>query len=74
MKTEDVVKQELEARIGQVELCLKSAKDCLKENNFLQCAVRLQMAAEQGQFSELLMNVFDSLAASNTACTRLETG
>jgi hypothetical protein len=70
MKTEDVVRQELQSRISQAEMCLESAKDCLKEKDYLQCAVRLQMAAEQGQFSELLMNVFDSLAASNTHSSR----
>ena len=66
MKTEDVVQRELQGRIDQVEMCLKSAKECLKENDFLQCAVRLQIAAEQGQFSDLLMNIFDSTDENKT--------
>jgi hypothetical protein len=71
MKTEEIVRQELQGRINQVHMLLASAKDCLTEKDYLQCAVRLQMAAGQGEFSELLMNVFDSLTASNTASSGL---
>jgi len=62
MKIEDVCKQELQRRIKAIETLLASAKDCLKENDFFQCAVRLEEMKGVGTFDETLLNVFDSIS------------
>lgn len=64
METKDICKKELEGRISQIEGLLKSAKSCLKEGDFFQCAVRLELIAEQGKFSDFLKDVFESQSAS----------
>jgi hypothetical protein len=61
MKPTDVCKNELENRIGQIELCLKSAKNCLNDGDYLQCAVRLEMVTEFGKFSDFDMDIMDGL-------------
>jgi len=55
-------------------MCLESAKDCLKDNDFLQCAVRLQMAAEQGRFSDFAMYIFDSLSTQESSTNSQDIG
>lgn len=62
MDTKDVVKQDLQNRIEGIEEYLRSARACLKDGQYLQCAVRLQEAAKLGQFSELVLNILDTLA------------
>lgn len=64
MKIQDVCRVELQDRINQVDITLRSARQCLADDDFLQCAVRLQMLSEQGEFSELLMKIFDSVPKS----------
>ena len=63
MKTKDICKQALNERISSMEGLIKSAKQCLKDDDCLQCAVRLEKVAEHGRFDEIIMNVFDSVSA-----------
>ena len=62
MKTNDLCKEELQKRIDAMLELLKAAQDCLDEKDYLQCAARLQLAAENGVFSEFQMSVFDSMS------------
>ena len=64
MDTSQVITEELRKRIRAMEELIKSAKDCLKDEDFLQCAVRLEEASNQGKFSELLINIFDSMSGN----------
>ena len=64
MDTSQVITEELRKRIRAMEELIKSVKDCLKDEDFLQCAVRLEEASNQGKFSELLINIFDSMSGN----------
>ena len=50
----------LTQRIETMRALILAAETCLSDGDFLQCAVRLQCAAKEAQFDELLMNVFDA--------------
>lgn len=65
MKTEDVLEQELKARMARMEAMLRQAFDLLEKRDYLQCAVRIQEAGQQGQFDTALMNVFDAMTSDS---------
>ena len=50
----------LEEAINQLEMYLASAKSCLEDDNYLQAAVRLEMAGEVCKFTEFEMKVFEA--------------
>lgn len=50
----------LAQRIRQMKLSIKSAEDRLKDMDYMQCAIRLEIAANQAQFDELTKNIFDA--------------
>jgi len=61
-----VCQDELERRIKRAEMLIESAKSCLSEREYLQCAVRLQEMEQCGQFTETEMNIFDALYSERT--------
>lgn len=61
MRPEDVCKQELEQKIAEVEGILRSAKDCLKDKNYMQCAIRLQDLICLEKYNDFTMDIFFSL-------------
>ena len=60
--TKDICRANLEQRIKGMEKMIKAAKERLKEDDFLQCAVRLEKAAEEARFENTLLLVFDSMS------------
>ena len=62
MKTEKILEDDLSARIERMQASIWSANACLDDNDFLQCAVRLQDAAKEAQFDDLIMNIYDSMS------------
>lgn len=65
MDTKEVIRQELQTRMARIEALNNQARDLLEKGDFLQSAVRLQKLAEQGQFDNLLLNIFDSMSATD---------
>lgn len=61
METKQVIHNDLSDRIERMQRDIETAKALLKRRNYLQCAVRLQKAAERAQFDTLTLNVFDSM-------------
>ena len=61
MKTSDIIEKNLEERIRMIEIAVKSAKNCLKEKSYLQCAVRLEMVIQHATFDEFTRSIFDSM-------------
>jgi len=59
MKTKDVVIRELQNRIDQIDKLSESAKECLTDGDFVQCAVRIQMLQELSIFSDFTMDIFE---------------
>jgi hypothetical protein len=55
----DAKKSELQDRIRQMENLIKSARSCLRNGDYFQCAVRLEEVARLGKFSEEYMNSLD---------------
>ena len=51
--------EELQKRIADSTALIKSAYNCLKTGDFLQCAARLQEMEKFGKFTNLEMMVFD---------------
>jgi len=60
MNTKSACYTELKNRIDQATRLIKSAFNCYKHGDFLQCAVRLQGLEKFGKFTELEMNIFES--------------
>ena len=60
MNTKQTIEDELGNRIEAMKNFLVAAQECLDEKNYLQCAARLEMAAEQGKFPQFMMDIFDS--------------
>lgn len=65
METKDVVEKVLQERIEQMERYMSIAKALLKKRNYLQTAVRLEEAAQQGKFDNFMLSVFDSMTRSD---------
>ena len=60
--TKDVCRTNLEQRIKSMEKMIKAAKERLREDDFLQCAVRLEKAADEARFDNMLILIFGSLS------------
>lgn len=56
----DVIDGELRNRLARADALLKQGLACLEQRDFLQCAVRIELAAKEGKFSEFEMNLFDA--------------
>ena len=61
MSTKVVAVEELECRIHSMKHFIEEAQACLDDNDFLQCAVRLEMAASQGKFDDFMMQIFEAV-------------
>ena len=59
-KVNEICLEALAQRIETMRALILAAENCLGGGDFLQCAVRLQCAAKEAQFDELLMTVFDA--------------
>ncbi len=64
MKTSEVIFEALNERIMLMKDQISSAETLLVNRDYLQCAVRLQCAAKEAEFDNLLMSVFDSMSAN----------
>lgn len=60
MEKKDLCKEFLQDKIYEMEKSIKSAKACLADGDFLQCAVRLEGAGPK--FDNFTMNIFDSMS------------
>ena len=58
-----VIERNLLDRITTMKKYLKLAEGCLADSDYLQCAVRLQKAAEQARFDEMLLSIYDSMGS-----------
>jgi len=71
-KTQRVCHNSLSERIAECRHLFKCAEDCLKDNDYLQCAVRLEEAGERLHFAEFAMNIFDTMTIKNDTTTNEE--
>lgn len=60
---EEITRDILEDSIENIEQLISSAKSCLQDKDYFQCAVRLEMITPI-KFDETLMRVFESLSGS----------
>ncbi len=60
MKTENVCNEFLLERIAQSRHLLGCAAVCLKDGDFLQCAVRLEEIKDICNFDKFTMGIFDA--------------
>lgn len=60
MKPIDVIEQEIRNRLARADALLKQGANCLDQRDYLQAAVRLEMAGKEGKFSEFDMALFDA--------------
>ena len=60
MITSEYLDNELKNRIEDAQTMLKSAEQCLKNSDYLQCAVRLQELKKIGAFTQLEIDIMDA--------------
>lgn len=60
MNTKTACYEELKIRMDKARQITRSAFDCWKHGDFLQCAVRLQDLEKCGKFTDLEMNIFEA--------------
>lgn len=60
MTTDEVIYNDLDRRIKEMRKRISAAEQLLNQDNYIQCAVRLQLAAQEAQFDELLLAIYDS--------------
>ena len=64
MKISEVLYEDLIARIKRIRKEIDSAEGCLIEDqDYLQCAVRLQQAGSDTEFDNLHLNIMDSMSS-----------
>jgi hypothetical protein len=61
-KTQEIASKMLRERMAQAEIAWRSAEECLDSAEYLQCAVRLEMIAEQFRFDEFQKSILDSIS------------
>jgi len=66
VKTEEVLYEDLYARIARMKKEIESAEDCLADRDFLQCAARLQHAGSETKFDNLHLNIMDSMSGTDS--------
>jgi len=59
---EKVVEDHLREIVDSCKEIIKSAEDCIKEGDYFQCAVRLEMLKEHGTFESFVMRLLESLS------------
>jgi hypothetical protein len=63
MKTTEILYDDLTSRIAGMQKDLDSASSCLIESrDYLQCAVRLQDAAQKAKFEQIYLHIMDSMS------------
>ena len=60
MITSEYLDNELKNRIEDASEMLKSAEQCLKNSDYLQCSVRLQDLKKISIFTQLEMDIMDA--------------
>jgi len=66
MKTKILVGQELTRRLDRVADLLRSAEDCLMQEDFTQCLVRLELISDQGKFDQVFKDICEAETESDT--------
>ena len=61
MSAKNIIIEELGQRIITMKNLISSAELCLQDEDYVQCAVRLEMAANQGKFDDFMMRIFEAL-------------
>lgn len=61
MNSKEILRDTLFAEITRVQQILDSARSCLKDDDFSQCAVRLQMSGVK--FTELEIALIDEITS-----------
>jgi len=62
MTTSDVCKNALSERIVNMKKYIKKAEILIAQGNLIQGAVRLELAAKEVDFDQLMMGIFDSVS------------
>lgn len=60
MKTKILVGQELTRRLDRIADLIRSAEDCLMQEDFTQCLVRLELIADQGKFDPVFKDICEA--------------
>lgn len=64
--TKTIIHVELVQRINKINDLLESAKECLIQEDFTQCVVRLELIAEQGIFIQTFKDICEAETEPDT--------
>ena len=63
-RTQKVCHDSLSDKIAKCRLILQTAENCLKDNDYLQCAAHLEEVGKEIHFDEFVMNIFDAMGVT----------